>query len=58
LAGPDGASGAHLAFLREVKPGVALVIERPDGARLTYRIGTADIVDKAPLRYVLLAFLS
>jgi sortase A len=41
-----GHRDTHLAFLREVKPGDAIVIERPDGARLTYRAGRAEVMDR------------
>jgi len=41
-----GHRDTHLAFLREVKPGDAIVIERADGARLTYRAGRAEVMDR------------
>jgi sortase A len=41
-----GHRDTHLAFLREVRPGDALIIERPDRARVTYRVGRAEILDR------------
>lgn len=41
-----GHRDTHLAFLREVKPGDTLVIERPDGVKVSYRAASAEIVDR------------
>lgn len=41
-----GHRDTHLAFLREVKPGDTLVIERPDGVRIAYRAASAEVVDR------------
>jgi sortase A len=41
-----GHRDTHLAFLREVRPGDALIIERPDKVRVTYRVGRAEILDR------------
>jgi sortase A len=41
-----GHRDTHLAFLREVRPGDALIIERPDKMRVTYRVGRAEILDR------------
>jgi sortase A len=41
-----GHRDTHLAFLREVRPGDAVIIERPDKVRVTYRVGRAEIVDR------------
>jgi sortase A len=41
-----GHRDTHLAFLREVRPGDAIVIERPDRVRVTYRVGRSEILDR------------
>jgi len=41
-----GHRDTHLAFLREVRSGDALIIERPDKVRVTYRVGRAEILDR------------
>jgi sortase A len=41
-----GHRDTHLAFLREVRRGDVLVIERQDGARVTYRVGRAEVLDR------------
>lgn len=41
-----GHRDTHLAFLREVKPGDILMIERPDGVRVSYRAASAEVVDR------------
>lgn len=41
-----GHRDTHLAFLRELEPGVEIVVERPDGARRRYRVETTEVVDK------------
>lgn len=41
-----GHRDTHLAFLRELEPGVEIVVERPDGAWRRYRVETTEVVDK------------
>jgi sortase A len=41
-----GHRDTHLAFLQEVRPGDAIRIERPDGARVEYRVTQLDVLDK------------
>ena len=41
-----GHRDTHLAFLRHVKPGDALEIERADGKRILYRVLDANVLDK------------
>ena len=41
-----GHRDTHLAFLREVKGGDVIVIERPDGVRLTYRAARPEVMDR------------
>ncbi len=41
-----GHRDTHLAFLRDVRVGDALIIERPDKVRVTYRVGRAEILDR------------
>jgi len=41
-----GHRDTHLAFLRNVKPGDELVIERVDGERIAYRVRDALVLDK------------
>lgn len=41
-----GHRDTHLGFLREVRAGDVLVVERPDGARVTYRATSAEVVDR------------
>jgi sortase A len=35
-----------LAFLREIRPGDALIVERPDGVRVAYRVSAAEVLDR------------
>lgn len=52
LPGEDGNSvigghrDTHLAFLRELKPGAELVVERQDGSLRRYRMKAAQVVDE------------
>jgi sortase A len=41
-----GHRDTHLAFLRHVKPGDTLEIERADGRRVLYRVLEANVLDK------------
>lgn len=41
-----GHRDTHLAFLRQVRPGDELIVERPDGLRVTYRAASAEVVDR------------
>lgn len=41
-----GHRDTHLAFLRHVKPGDELLVERTDGARVAYRVDDALVLDK------------
>jgi sortase A len=41
-----GHRDTHLAFLKNVKPGDSLIVERPDGTRVSYRAASAEIVDR------------
>ena len=41
-----GHRDTHLAFLRHVKRGDTLRIERPDGSRVDYRVTELDILDR------------
>ena len=41
-----GHRDTHLAFLRHVRPGDALEIERADGKRVVYRVLDANVLDK------------
>lgn len=41
-----GHRDTHLAFLRNVKLGDTLRVERPDGARVDYRVRQLDVLDK------------
>ena len=41
-----GHRDTHLAFLRAVKPGDQLIVQRPDGSRAAYRAASAEIVDR------------
>jgi len=41
-----GHRDTHLAFLRELKPGNDLVVQRPDGARRSYRVQAAEVLDE------------
>jgi len=41
-----GHRDTHLAFLRSLKPGDTLLIERPDGARISYRVQWAEVLDR------------
>jgi sortase A len=41
-----GHRDTHLAFLREVKRGDTLRIERPDGMRVDYRVTELDVLDR------------
>jgi sortase A len=42
----DGPHDTQLGFLREVRPGDALVVERPDKVRVAYRVGRTEILDR------------
>lgn len=41
-----GHRDTHLAFLRELKTGDTLIVERPDGARISYRVHWAEVLDR------------
>jgi sortase A len=41
-----GHRDTHLAFLREIRPGDALIVERPDGVRVAYRVSSAEVLDR------------
>jgi sortase A len=41
-----GHRDTHLAFMRRLRPGDALMVERPDGARVSYRVASADVLDR------------
>ena len=41
-----GHRDTHLAFLRHVKPGDELLVERPDGTRVAYQVRDALVLDK------------
>lgn len=41
-----GHRDTHLAFLKNVKPGDVLLVERPDGAQVSYRATSAEILDR------------
>lgn len=41
-----GHRDTHLAFMRRLRPGDALEVERPDGARVSYRVVSADVLDR------------
>jgi sortase A len=41
-----GHRDTHLAFLRQVRPGDAVVIQRPDGTRVNYRAASAEVMDR------------
>jgi len=41
-----GHRDTHLAFLREVKRGETITVERSDGARTDYRVTDLDVLDK------------
>lgn len=41
-----GHRDTHLAFLRDVKPGEHFEVERPDGARVAYRVTQALVADR------------
>ncbi len=41
-----GHRDTHLAFLRHLKKGDALRIQRADGARVDYRVAVTDVLDK------------
>jgi sortase A len=45
-----GHRDTHLAFLKNVKPGDTLIVERPDGVRVSYRAAAAEIVDRRDVR--------
>jgi sortase A len=42
-----GHRDTHLRFLKDVRVGERLVIERPDGRRISYRVSDARVVDKS-----------
>jgi sortase A len=41
-----GHRDTHLAFLRELRPGVEILVERPDGARRRYQVEAMRVLDK------------
>ena len=41
-----GHRDTHLAFMRELRVGDALTVERPDGARVSYRVASAEVLDR------------
>jgi sortase A len=41
-----GHRDTHLAFLKNVKPGDTLIVERPDGVRVSYRAASSEVVDR------------
>lgn len=41
-----GHRDTHLAFMRRLRPGDALEVERPDGARVSYRVVSAEVLDR------------
>jgi len=41
-----GHRDTHLAFLREIRPGDALIVERPDGIRVSYRVSSTEVLDR------------
>lgn len=41
-----GHRDTHLAFLREIRIGDEVAVERPDGVRVSYRVGSAEILDR------------
>lgn len=41
-----GHRDTHLAFLKRVRVGDAMVVERADGARVSYRVVAADVLDR------------
>lgn len=41
-----GHRDTHLAFLRHVKRGETITVERPDGVRTDYRVTELDVLDK------------
>ena len=41
-----GHRDTHFAFLRHLRRGDALVVERPDGARMSYRVASTDVLDR------------
>jgi len=52
LPGEDGNSvvgghrDTHLAFLRDVRPGAELIVQRQDGKRRRYRVQAAEVLDQ------------
>jgi sortase A len=41
-----GHRDTHLAFLRHVRRGETLLVERPDGVRVAYRVTDIDVLDR------------
>jgi sortase A len=41
-----GHRDTHLAFMQRLRVGDALTVERPDGARVSYRVVAADVLDR------------
>jgi sortase A len=41
-----GHRDTHLAFMRRLRVGDLLAVERADGARVSYRVATADVLDR------------
>ena len=44
-----GHRDTHLAFLRDLAPGVEIIVERADGARRRYRVESMRVLDKRAL---------
>jgi len=42
-----GHRDTHLAFLRDLKPGTDLLVQRPNGARRLYRVQAAEVLDES-----------
>jgi sortase A len=42
-----GHRDTHLGFLEKIKPGDSIRIQRPDGARVEYRVTQLDVLDKS-----------
>lgn len=41
-----GHRDTHLGFLQRVKPGDPIVVQRPDGVRISYRVAQLDVLDR------------
>lgn len=44
-----GHRDTHFALLRELQPGDVVLVERPDAARMRYRVSWSEVVDKGAL---------